>query len=63
MPEAADGGPAQPGEGVTVLAGRANWHLGYFQAALFKLLLEELGYRVSDPAELEMSPNDPGFTA
>ena len=55
-------GTLRPGEGVTVLAGRADWYQGYFQAALFKLLLEELGYRVSDPAGLEMSPSD-AYTA
>ena len=55
-------GTLRPGEGVTVLAGRADWFDGYFQASLFKLLLEELGYRVPDPAALEMSPSD-AYTA
>ena len=49
---------AFPGAGVSVTAGRANWSSGYFQAELYKLLLEELGYRVSDPAELELGPNN-----
>ena len=44
---------ARPGEGVTVTAGRADWSSGYFQAELYKLLLEELGYNVSDPANNE----------
>ena len=35
---------------------RANWSTGYFQAALFRALLEELGYRVDDPANLEFGP-------
>ena len=35
--------------------GRANWSTGYFQAELYKQLLEELGYTVSDPAELSSS--------
>ena len=48
---------ALPGEGVHVTAGRANWSSGYFQAELYKLLLEELGYNVSDPARLELGPN------
>ena len=47
-----------PGEGVSVIAGRANWSTGYFQAYLYKQLLEELGYDVSDPAELELGPNN-----
>ena len=46
-----------PGEGVDVIGGRADWNTGYFQAELYKLLLEELGYNVSDPAELELGPN------
>lgn len=51
---AADEPPPLPGEGVRVKAGRANWRSGYFQAELYKLLLEELGYSVSDPAHLEL---------
>ena len=53
---------ALPGEGVNVLAGRANWSSGYFQAELYKQLLEELGYTVSDPAEIELGPNN-GYIA
>ena len=45
-----------PGEGVRVRMARANWSTGYFQAALFRALLEELGYRVDDPASLELGP-------
>ena len=45
-----------------VIAGRANWSSGYFQAELYKLLLEELGYNVSDPSELELDPYN-GYTA
>ena len=48
---------ARPGEGVRITAARANWTSGYFQAELHRLLLEELGYEVSDPAENELSPN------
>ena len=54
--------PMLPGEGVDVIAGRANWSTGYFQAELYKQLLEELGYNVSDPAELELGPNN-GYVA
>ena len=46
-----------PGEGVRVRMARATWSTGYFQAALYRALLEELGYAVSDPAELELGPS------
>ena len=55
-PESNDG--SQQGGDGRVVAGRANWSSGYFQASLFKLLLEELGYEVTDPAQLEMGPNN-----
>ena len=58
----ADEMPGLPGEGVDVAAGRANWSSGYFQAELYKLLLQELGYNVSDPAEIELGPNN-GYIA
>ena len=45
-----------------VVAGRANWSNGYFQAALYKQLLEELGYSVTDPAQFEVGPNS-AYTA
>ncbi len=47
-----------PGAGVSVTIGRATWSTGYFQAALFKSLLEELGYTVSDPGAVELGPTD-----
>ena len=53
---------ALPGEGVDVIAGRANWSSGYFQAELYQQLLEELGYNVSDPGEIELGPNN-GYIA
>ena len=53
---------ALPGEGVDVIAGRANWSSGYFQAELYKQLLEELGYNVSDPGDLELGSNN-GYIA
>ena len=54
--------PEQPAEPVRVVAGRANWSSGYFQASLFKQLLEELGYEVTDPADFEVGPNN-GYLA
>lgn len=47
-----------PGAGVSVVIGRADWTTGYFQAALFKALLEELGYTVSEPGAQEHKPKD-----
>jgi glycine betaine/proline transport system substrate-binding protein len=46
-----------PGEGVSVKMARADWSTGYFQAALYANLLRELGYEVSDPADLELGPS------
>ena len=37
--------------------GRADWDTGYFQAALLRQLLQELGYEVSDPSETELGPS------
>ena len=54
--------PPLPGEGIRVTAARADWQSGYFQAELYKLLLEELGYDVSDPAEAELGPQN-AYTA
>ena len=56
VPAPVDDTPALPGEGVRVIAGRANWTTGYFQAEVHKQLLEELGYDVSDPAAKELGP-------
>ena len=46
-----------PGEGVSLTMARANWSTGYFQAALYRALLQRLGYEVSDPADLELGPS------
>ena len=46
----------QPGEDVSIRMARANWSTGYLQAALYRALLQELGYEVTDPADLELSP-------
>ena len=58
VPAPVDDTPALPGDGVRVIAGRANWTTGYFQAEVHKQLLEELGYDVSDPAEIELGPSN-----
>lgn len=46
-----------PGEGVSVTMARADWLSGYFQAAVYQLLLERLGYDVSEPAERQLGPS------
>ncbi len=48
-----DSEAAMPGEGTTVNIGRATWDTGWFQAAIFASLLEELGYTVEDPQTLD----------
>lgn len=52
-----DDSAAKPGEGIELTMARANWSAGYFQAAVYRQLLEELGYIVSDPSEFELSPS------
>jgi len=52
-----DDAASQPGEGVSVTMARADWSTGYFQAYVYQALLTELGYDVSDPAELELGPS------
>jgi glycine betaine/proline transport system substrate-binding protein len=47
-----------PGEGISVTMARANWDTGYFQAAVYRRLLEELGYEVNDPADNELGPDE-----
>ncbi len=44
---------ATPGAGVTVRPARATWNTGYFQEALVRAGLEELGFRVKKPKELQ----------
>ncbi len=46
-----------PGEGSSITMARADWSTGYFQAQVYKQLLEELGYEVSEPSELELGPS------
>ncbi len=43
----------KPGNGITVHMGQASWDTGWFQAQVYKLLLEELGYTVEEPITLE----------
>lgn len=43
----------QPGKGVTVKPARATWNTGYFQEAVVRKGLEELGYKVEKPKELQ----------
>lgn len=53
-----DGGPAAGGEvGGDVTMARATWDTGWFQAAIYAELLDELGYDVSDPADLTRDAN------
>jgi glycine betaine/proline transport system substrate-binding protein len=42
-----------PGKGVKVQPARATWNTGYFQEALVRAGLKELGYKVKDPKELQ----------
>ncbi len=48
---------AQPGVGTTVTMARADWSTGYFQAQIYKQLMEELGYNVTEPSERELGPS------
>lgn len=42
----------KPGEGITVRPARATWNTGFFQEALVRRGLEELGYTVKKPKDL-----------
>ncbi|MEM7091898.1 MAG: glycine betaine ABC transporter substrate-binding protein [Actinomycetota bacterium] len=55
--DATGGDDAQPGAGKTANMGRANWSSGYVQAQILHDLMEELGYEVSSPDELEFAPD------
>ncbi|MGD2101783.1 MAG: glycine betaine ABC transporter substrate-binding protein [Acidimicrobiia bacterium] len=57
MTDTTEGEMMMPGEGVTVNMGRADWSTGYFQAYVYQALLQELGYDVTDPSELELGPS------
>lgn len=43
----------KPGKGVTVHPARATWNTGFFQEALARRGLEELGYKVKFPKDLQ----------
>ena len=43
----------KPGKGVTVKPARATWNTGFFQEALVRRGLEELGYDVKKPKDLD----------
>lgn len=43
---------SMPGEGVTLKPARATWNTGFFQEALVRRGLEELGYDVKKPKDL-----------
>lgn len=43
----------KPGKGVKVTPARANWNTGYFQEAIVRAGLEELGYKVKAPRDLQ----------
>lgn len=43
----------KPGNGVKVRPARATWNTGYFQEAVVRAGLQELGYAVEDPKELQ----------
>ncbi len=43
----------KPGEGVKVQPARATWNTGFFQEALVRRGLEELGYTVKKPKDLQ----------
>ena len=51
-----NGTTALPDEDTTILMARATWDTGWFQAEVFKQLLEELGYSVDGPKTMENLP-------
>ncbi len=46
----------EPGEGKSINMARATWDTGWFQAAIYKQLLEKLGYDVSQVRTLDNPP-------
>jgi len=43
----------KPGKGTTVKPARATWNTGFFQEAMVRRALEELGYKVKTPKDLQ----------
>ncbi len=41
-----------------VTSGRANWSTGYVQAEIYTALLRELGYEVTESADMELGPQN-----
>ncbi len=54
--EAAGDADATPGAGVSVTMGKADWTTEDPNAYVIHNLMEELGYDVTDPADLELGP-------
>jgi glycine betaine/proline transport system substrate-binding protein len=55
-----DGGPASGEEGAgggEITMARATWNTGFMQAYIYRDLLAELGYDVSDPSDATLDPN------
>lgn len=50
------GTTALPAEDTTILMARATWDTGWFQAEVFKQLLEALGYAVDGPRTMDNLP-------
>jgi glycine betaine/proline transport system substrate-binding protein len=46
-------GAAMPGEGTSVAMGRATWDTGWFQAAIYQTMLQDLGYEVDEVSTLD----------
>jgi glycine betaine/proline transport system substrate-binding protein len=46
----------EPGAGTTVRMAQATWDTGWFEAAVYKQLLEQLGYTVEGPTTLDNPP-------
>ena len=56
--ETTDAASEATSAGVVVTPGRASWSTGYFQAAIYSALLEELGYTVAAPSVNEYPPSE-----
>ncbi len=53
-----DGDHSMPGAGVAVTMGKADWTTEDPNAYVIHNLMEELGYDVTDPADLELGPSN-----
>ena len=59
---AVESAAALPGEGTELTMCRANWASGYIQAEIVRQVLQQAGYGVSDPADIELGPSN-AYTA